>query len=705
MKTIRLTVFFILMTSVVVMFTACGEEESSGGNEATFIPVISIDNVPDNSEVGSFALSGIVNPPNATKKTITWALDSFSSGTLPELDGNILTTTTTGWVQVRANIENGLGNGQDYSQLCFITIVSEFVPVTSITGIPSTAPIGSLLLSGSVEPYYATNTGIIWSLVSAGTTGASVSGNGQLTTTAAGTVTIKATIANGTANGTDYTQDFSIDISHVPVTSITGVPVNGTVGNLSLGSVTVNPGNASYKTIVWSIVSAGATGATVSGSTLTTTAGGNVTIKATITNGTAPGTNYTQDFSITMVKPVTNITGIPDSVTQRIGKLTLSPTVVPSDATNKTIVWSITSWGTTGASLSGSVLTTATPGTVTVRATITNGKGIGTDYTQDFSIAVHFPIIWSTITSTFGTSDINAVTFGTDRFVAVGTGGKIAYANAGTSHLFEAAMNLLNSGNTTLVGVTRGGSSNYFVAACGADSAAYSTANGAYNWSLVSIPYFEQKMHTLCIAANSNYIVAGGLAGYMAYSTSGGTTWTNIPSGDSGTTFNFSTNVTAVNYLNGRFIAGTANGTMAYSTSGSFGWTAITTPFPSGYRINGFAYGNNVYVAVANLGKIAYSGNGTNWTMAETSTFGDSDIMDVCFSSGVSGGLFVAVGNNGKMAYSSDGINWVAIPSGTSNTSTATFGSSTINGIAYGNNAFIAVGASGKMARATITTY
>ena len=88
-------------------------------------------------------------------------------------------------------------------------------------------------------------------------------------------------------------------------------------------------------------------------------------------------------------KAVTDITGIP-LLKQTDTPLTLSGTVVPSDATNKTIVWSIATDdnGSTNPSLEGNVLTTETEGTVKVLATITNGLTASTPYTKTFTINV-----------------------------------------------------------------------------------------------------------------------------------------------------------------------------------------------------------------------------------------------------------------------------------------------------------------------------
>jgi len=268
---------------------------------------------------------------------------------------------------------------------------STFVAVTGISGVPTSTSVGTLALYGTVSPSNATNKSIVWSVKSAGSTGATISGS-NLTTKAAGTVTVTATIANGKATGTAFTQDFSITVTAVPaaafvaVSGISGVPTTAYIGNFTL-SGTVEPSNATNKNIVWSIKSAGATGARISGDDLITTAAGSVTVTATIANGKATGTPYTQDFKITVAfVAVTGITGVP--TTASVGSLALSGTVMPSNATNKTIVWSVKSPETTGATISGYTLTTKAAGTVTVTATIANGTAVGTPYTRDFNIAV-----------------------------------------------------------------------------------------------------------------------------------------------------------------------------------------------------------------------------------------------------------------------------------------------------------------------------
>ena len=268
-----------------------------------------------------------------------------------------------------------------------------FVPVTDIADLPTTATAGSdLTLSGTVSPGNATNKTIAWSVADAGTTGASISGD-TLSTTAAGTVTVTATVINGKTTSENYTKNFDITVNaaFVPVTNITDVPTTATAGSDLTLSGTVSPGNATNKTIAWSVADAGTTGASISGDTLSTTAAGTVTVTATIINGKTASENYTKNFDITVnaaFVPVTDIADLPTTATAG-SDLTLSGTVSPGNATNKTIAWSVADAGTTGASISGDTLSTTAAGTVTVTATIVNGKTASENYTKNFDITVN----------------------------------------------------------------------------------------------------------------------------------------------------------------------------------------------------------------------------------------------------------------------------------------------------------------------------
>jgi hypothetical protein len=100
---------------------------------------------------------------------------------------------------------------------------------------------------------------------------------------------------------------------------------------------------------------------------------------------------------------------------------------------------------------------------------------------------------------------------------------------------------------------------------------------------------------------------------------------------------------------------------------------------------------SDMYVAVGDGGKIAYTPYGVDWTLSSTTVFGTYSVYGIVFGKG----KFIAVGENGKIAYSNDyGITWTL-------SSTTAFGTTGIWGVTYGNGKFVAVGASGKIGYST----
>jgi len=106
-----------------------------------------------------------------------------------------------------------------------------------------------------------------------------------------------------TASGTFYGEELSFttpNVTFIPVINITDVPTIAMVATTLTLAGTVIPHNATNQTIVWSIYDAGSTGAIINGNTFNATTAGTVIITATIANGIATGTNYTQNFEITV---------------------------------------------------------------------------------------------------------------------------------------------------------------------------------------------------------------------------------------------------------------------------------------------------------------------------------------------------------------------------------------------------------------------
>ena len=87
--------------------------------------------------------------------------------------------------------------------------------------------------------------------------------------------------------------------------------------------------------------------------------------------------------------PVTSIVNVPTAATVNT-PLTLTGTVVPEDAANKTIVWSLADGGgiATGATVENGMFQASSAGMATVLATIEDGIAAGEPYTQVFDISV-----------------------------------------------------------------------------------------------------------------------------------------------------------------------------------------------------------------------------------------------------------------------------------------------------------------------------
>jgi len=95
-----------------------------------------------------------------------------------------------------------------------------------------------------------------------------------------------------------------------PVSGITGIPNQVTVGDDLTLTGTVAPTNATRQTIAWSVKQAGTTGAALAGTTLSNTASGSMTITATIADGLHLGSDYVQDFTITVAKKTPTLTDL-----------------------------------------------------------------------------------------------------------------------------------------------------------------------------------------------------------------------------------------------------------------------------------------------------------------------------------------------------------------------------------------------------------
>ncbi|MBQ6179548.1 MAG: Ig domain-containing protein, partial [Bacteroidales bacterium] len=159
---------------------------------------------------------------------------------------------------------------------------------------------------------------------------------------------------------------FSVSVSDVTIT-----PVSSSlqVGESVSLSATVNPQNATDKTVTWS--SSNASVATVSSSGLVTAkAVGTATITAS-----AGGKSATCNVTVTPVL-VNSITLNQSSANVNVGgTVSLTAAVTPSNAADKTVTWSSSDAAVATVSNSG-VVTGVKAGTATITATAHDGSGV-----------------------------------------------------------------------------------------------------------------------------------------------------------------------------------------------------------------------------------------------------------------------------------------------------------------------------------------
>ena len=144
--------------------------------------------------------------------------------------------------------------------------------------------------------------------------------------------------------------------------------VSLSIGKTSTIKATVLPDNATNKTVTWS--SANARIATVSGGKITAVSAGSTTITAKTYNGKSA------TVKVTVIKPVA-ATGIKintQGASIKVGKIyTLTATVLPSNATDKTVTWSSSNKSVATVSSKG-VVTGKSSGFATITAKTHNGK-------------------------------------------------------------------------------------------------------------------------------------------------------------------------------------------------------------------------------------------------------------------------------------------------------------------------------------------
>ena len=284
-------------------------------------------------------------------------LNTFSDGTLLTIPVSIGTPggTTSGslydiYMSTAAAVSHQCANVS-------FNAISD-VPVSGITLDRATATLvegEKVTLTATVSPANASDKTVTWS--SSNSTVATVT-NGVVTAVAPGTATITAKAGDKTATCKVTVEKKIINVTSITLDRATATLVEGETTTLV---ATVSPANASDKTVTWS--SSNSTVATVTNGVVTTVAPGTATI-------TAKAGDKTATCKVTVEKKVIPVSGITlDRTTATLvegEKVTLTATVSPANASDKTVTWS--SSNSSIATVANGVVTAVVPGTATITA-------------------------------------------------------------------------------------------------------------------------------------------------------------------------------------------------------------------------------------------------------------------------------------------------------------------------------------------------
>lgn len=274
-----------------------------------------------------------ISPENATNKAVTWS--SSNTGVATVEDGVIYGVSTG---KARICVEPSDGGGGDGD--CRMIEVTEDILVKSITVSPSSKVMrigDSLILSATVCPQNATNRGITWHSTNPKVVTVNKD-SGLVCAVGIGSACIYAK----STDGGDVRCYCSVAVRKVPVASITITPSSKSmaIGSTATLTATISPENATNKTVVWSVNPEDQHVITVTPNTgrVTAHSAGEKNVWAHAQDGSGEYMNC----RIKVGTPVSKITINPSSRTMVVGStITLTATVTPGNAINKTILWSV----------------------------------------------------------------------------------------------------------------------------------------------------------------------------------------------------------------------------------------------------------------------------------------------------------------------------------------------------------------------------
>ena len=358
--------------------------------------VISVESVSLNSQTGELrvgeqtTLIATITPDNATNKSVTWKSDNTEAATV---ENGVVTAVGEGKANITVTTVDG-----NKTATCEITVLPEEEPEPEVINVENVTlnsqneelKIGdTVTLVATITPSNATNKNVTWS---SDNTNVATVNNGVVRAVGEGKANITVTTVDGNKTAvceiTVLPKEEPEPDPEPEVINVESVSLNIQSDELEIGETvalvaTVMPSNATNKNVTWS--SDNTNVATVNNGVVRAVGEGSANITATTVDG-----NKTATCMITVLpeeepEPEPEPTPEPEVINVesvalnsqneelKIGETTtLVATVMPSNATNKNVVWS--SDNTNVATVNNGVVTAVGEGSTNITVTTVDGN-------------------------------------------------------------------------------------------------------------------------------------------------------------------------------------------------------------------------------------------------------------------------------------------------------------------------------------------
>lgn len=377
----------------VVTATADGKTAQCTVTVKRLATDVTLDNTALALEKGGTAtLKATVEPNTVSDASVKW---TTSDATIATVNGGVVTAAGVGSATITATVQDGSGK----QATCAVTVSAISVKGVSVTPKRLTMRVGDdpVTLSATITPSDAANKNVTW--VSSNTNAATVDSSGKVTGVAA---VGEATITVKTEDG-DKTDVCYVSVVPTPVSNLALSPTSIDVYFRDAAKrtqtliATITPDTATNKTVSWT--SGDSDIVSVANGVVTAVGPGTTTVTVTSQADSSKSSSCT--VIVTKAVDGVSIADAATPLTLNMGSTaTLTATVSPNNATNKTVTWSSTDESV--ATVSGGIVTPVGPGTTAIIVTTEDGGFIASRTVNVAQLATGVTVTPSTVSLAVG---------------------------------------------------------------------------------------------------------------------------------------------------------------------------------------------------------------------------------------------------------------------------------------------------------------